>query len=305
MAYKLAASSGETVSVPQVVFRRLAQADGDTVRVALYLIGGGAAEPRTIAHDLGLRSVEAAKRALQYWVGAGLLERDAAAPAPAAPARTRLDADTMNDPYVAVLCQEAQASFGRALSRSEMLRLVSLYLDEGWQPDVILTCCAEIARRPGPARKTVAAVCRELQRWREDGVETGADAERYLRREALRAERRTEVAGLFGVDPSALTRWERSAIDRWFEQGGFSAEVIAEAVLRAENHRTVRYVDGILRAWHAQGLTTLSAVRGQGQLTGANILATGSRPAASASAAPKTDLFHTDWNAIFDDETEE
>ena len=106
------------------------------------------------------------------------------------------------------------------------------------------------------------------------------------------------------MDPADFTRWERSAIDRWFEQGGFSAEVIAEAILRAENHRTVRYVDGILRAWHAQGRTTLDAVRGQGQLTGANILATGAKPAASASTAPANDLFHTDWNAIFDDETE-
>ena len=129
--------------------------------------------------------------------------------------------------------------------------------------------------------------------------ETGADAEKYLQREALRAERRQEVARLFGVDPADFTRWERSAIDRWFEQGGFSAEVIAEAILRAENHRTVRYVDGILRAWHAQGRTTLDAVRGQGQLTGANILATGAKPAASASTAPANDLFHTDWNAIF------
>lgn len=305
MAYKLAANSGETVAVPQVVFRHLARTDGDTVRVALYLVGGGAAEPRTIAHDLGLKSVEAAKRALQYWVGAGLLDRGADAALPENPSpRTRLDPDAINDPFVAVLCQEAQASFGRALSRSEMLRLVSLYLDEGWQPDVILTCCAEIARQPGNARKTVASVCRELHRWREAGVETGADAEKYLQREALRAERRQEVARLFGVDLADFTRWERSAIDRWFEQGGFSAEVIAEAILRAENHRTVRYVDGILRAWHAQGRTTLDAVRGQGQLTGANILATGAKPAASASTAPANDLFHTDWNAIFDDETE-
>src|SRR5699024_11018050 len=147
MAYKLAANSGETVAVPQVVFRHLARTDGDTVRVALYLVGGGAAEPRTIAHDLGLHSVEDAKCDLQYWVGAGLLDRGADAALPEnPPPRTRLDPDAINDPFVAVLCQEAQASFGRALSRSEMLRLVSLYLDEGWQPDVILTCCAEIAR---------------------------------------------------------------------------------------------------------------------------------------------------------------
>ena len=63
MGYRLAAQNGDTVAVPQVVFAHLPRAEGDAVRVALYLLGGGAAEPRTIAHDLGLKSIEAAKRA--------------------------------------------------------------------------------------------------------------------------------------------------------------------------------------------------------------------------------------------------
>ena len=65
MGYRLAAQNGEKVAVPQVVFSHLSRADGDTVRVALYLLAGGGADPRTIAPDLGLKSGEAAERALQ------------------------------------------------------------------------------------------------------------------------------------------------------------------------------------------------------------------------------------------------
>ena len=299
MGYRLAAQNGDTVAVPQVVFAHLPRAEGDAVRVALYLLGGGAAEPRTIAHDLGLKSIEAAKRALQYWAGAGLLEKDSAAPAAPEPAPAKIDLAALNDPYVAVLCQEAQAALGRALGRSEMLRLVGLYLNDGWQPDVILTCCAEAARQNRP---TAAAVCRELQRWREAGVETGEDAERYLKQQALRAQRWAQTAALFGAGADKLTRWERTAITRWYEEWGFDDAMIEEALLRAEAHRTVRYVDGILRAWRAQGLLTVDAVRGKGQLAGSNILSTGARPAA---ATAKKDLFHADWNAVFDDEPEE
>lgn len=299
MGYRLAAQNGDTVAVPQVVFAHLPRAEGDAVRVALYLLGGGAAEPRTIAHDLGLKSIEAAKRALQYWAGAGLLEKDSAAPAAPEPAPVKIDLAALNDPYVAVLCQEAQAALGRALGRSEMLRLVGLYLNDGWQPDVILTCCAEAARQNRP---TAAAVCRELQRWREAGVETGEDAERYLKQEALRAQRWAQTAALFGAGADKLTRWERTAITRWYEEWGFDDAMIEEALLHAEAHRTVRYVDGILRAWRAQGLLTVDAVRGKGQLAGSNILSTGARPAA---ATAKKDLFHADWNAVFDDEPEE
>ena len=299
MGYRLAAQNGDTVAVPQVVFAHLPRAEGDAVRVALYLLGGGAAEPRTIAHDLGLKSIEAAKRALQYWAGAGLLEKDSAAPAAPEPAPAKIDLAALNDPYVAVLCQEAQAALGRALGRSEMLRLVGLYLNDGWQPDVILTCCAEAARQNRP---TAAAVCRELQRWREAGVETGEDAERYLKQQALRAQRWAQTAALFGAGADKLTRWERTAITRWYEEWGFDDAMIEEALLHAEAHRTVRYVDGILRAWRAQGLLTVDAVRGKGQLAGSNILSTGARPAA---ATAKKDLFHADWNAVFDDEPEE
>lgn len=301
MGYRLAVHNGDTVAVPRLIWQHLPRADGDAVRVALYLIGGGAPDPRTIAHDLGLKSVEAAKRALQYWAGAGLLESDRnALPQPETPKPPMIDLTTLNDPYVAVLCQEAQTALGRALSRSEMQRLVGLYLQDGWLPDVILTCCAEVARQ---GRCTVAAVSRELARWREAGVETGADAERFLKQEALRTARWSETALQFGTEAARLTRWERNTITRWYEEWGFGPEMIAEAILHAEAHRTVRYVDGILRSWRAQGLTTLQAVRGKGQLSGANILATSQKPAAPAPG--KKDLFHANWNAVFEDETEE
>ena len=73
------------------------------------------------------------------------------------------------------------------------------------------------------------------------------------------------------------------------------------ALLRADAHRTVRYVDGILRSWRSQGLTTVKAVRGKGALSPANILATGKQPAKQ----PAKDLFNRNWNAVFDDEETE
>lgn len=298
--YRLADLGGDTVAVPRLIFSHLPRVDGDTVRVALYVLGSGCTDARTIARELGLKSIEAANRALQYWSGAGLLEPDRGAPATAAqedrPAE--IDLAAVNDPYVAVLCEEAQTAFGKALSRSDLQRLVSLYLNEGWQPDVVLLCCAEVARQ---GRRTVGAVSRELVRWRDAGVETGEDAERYLRQVKQREEWCAEAAALFGVEPKALTRWERRAIARWHEDWHFGSDMIEEALLRADAHRTVRYVDGILRSWRSQGLTTVKAVRGKGALSPANILATGRQPAKQ----PAKDLFNRNWNAVFDDETEE
>ena len=243
MGYRLAEQNGESVAVPRLVFAHLARADGDTIRAALYLLGGGGTDPRTMARDLGMPSIEAAKRAMQYWAGAGLLVSDRDAPLPKTEMQkaSAIDLTTLNDPYVSVLCEEAQTAFGKALSRTEM----------------------------------------------------------HLKQQAQRESWCIESAALFGIAPAQLSRWERGAIARWHEDWRFGADMIEEALLRADNHRTVRYVDGILRSWYAQGLTTVSAVRGQGQLAGSNILTTGAKP-----AAPKTDLFQTNWNDVFDDDTE-
>lgn len=300
MAYKLAPYHGDTLAVPQLVLAHLAQADGDTVRVALYILQTGDTEPRTIARALGLPSMEAARRALQYWAGAGLLESGrGAAAAPAAASPARIDLASLDDPYVAVLCEEAQTALGKALSRSELQRLVGLYLNEGWKPDVILLCCAECARQD---RRSVAAVARALTRWREEGVETGEDAERYLRKVKQREDWCAEAAAVFGIEPAALTRWERGAIARWHEEWGIGREMIEEALLRAGSKNTVRYVDGILRSWRAQGITTVAAARGQGQLAGSNILATERPQTAQPAATAQNDLFNRNWAAQFDEE---
>ena len=301
MGYQLAPYKGDTLAVPQIVLAHLAQTDGDTIRAALYILQTHDTDPRTMARALALPSVEAAKRALQYWAGAGLLENvRGTTPAPAAE-RPHVDlASAVNDPYVAVLCQEAQVAFGKTLSRSEMQRLVELYAADGWKPDVILLCCAEVARL---GRRTVAAVAHLLARWREDGVETGEDAERWLKRATQREEWCADAAAQFGVAPRDLTNWERRTIARWHEEMGVGREMIDEALLRANGKNTVRYVDGILRAWRAQGITTVDAARKQGQLEGSNIVMT-ERPGAQqpAAASAQKDLFNRNWAAMFDEE---
>ena len=102
MGYRLAEQNGESVAVPRLVFAHLARADGDTIRAALYLLGGGGTDPSTMARDLGMPSIEAAKRAMQYWAGAGLLVSDRDAPLPKTEMQkaSAIDLTTLNDPYV-------------------------------------------------------------------------------------------------------------------------------------------------------------------------------------------------------------
>ena len=121
MGYKLAELQGDTVAVPQLVFSHLQQAEGDAVRVALYCLQTGETDPKTLAKALALPSVEAARRALQFWAGAGLLTAERRSPAPQTEEQkaSKIDLSSLTDPYVAVLCEEAQTALGKALGRGD------------------------------------------------------------------------------------------------------------------------------------------------------------------------------------------
>mgnify|MGYP000438240238 CR=1 FL=1 len=67
-------------------------------------------------------------------------------------------------------------------------------------------CCAALLRRScPPGRRTVGALSRELLKWRDAGVETGEDAERYLKQQAQRESWCIESAALFGIAPAQLS----------------------------------------------------------------------------------------------------
>ena len=267
MTYRICPQHGDSIAVPQLVFTNLARADECAVRVALYVLSTGSTDPRDIAHALGLKSVRMAENALRWWAGAGLLEVERGNGLPAAqkellsPEEIRLSA--LRDPMVATLTTEVQMYLGKTLGSRDMQRLVSLYLQEEYAVEVILLCAAHVA---GQGKGTLGALDRELRDWRQAGVETGEDAEQYLKLLQLRAQWEERAAELLHRSVSDLTMADRRTIRRWYEEMSFDDAMVAEAVLQADGKNEVRYVNGILKSWHGRGLCTVSEVRGSGTL---------------------------------------
>ena len=266
MGYKLAASNGDTLAVPQLVLTHLTQTDGDTIRAALYILQTHDTDPRTMARALALPSIEAAKRALQYWAGAGLLERyeENAAPGaePSAPAPmtwAEIAAASRTDPMISSLIDCAQTGFARPLTHSEMEKLVNLYIVEGFAPETVMLCVAYVASR---GKRTMGAVSHELKVWRAEGVESGEQADAHLQLLALRAQREQYVSGLLGIAESELTLGGRKAIARWYEVYGYDDAMVEEAAVQAGAKRDLWYWNSILKTWNAKGLRTVHDVRG-------------------------------------------
>ena len=266
MIYRLKELKGDTIAVPQLVFSKLGIAEEYNVRVALYVLATGVTDPDKICADLNLRSRISAESALSFWAGAGLLERyeENTAPGeePSAPAPmtwAEIAAASRTDPMISSLLDCAQTSFARPLTHSDMERLVNLYVQDGYAPETVMLCVAYMASRN---KRTMAAVIHELKVWRNEGVETGEQADSHLKLLALRQSREQYVSGLLEIPESELTLGGRKAIARWYEVYGYDDAMVQEAAVQAGAKKDLWYWNSILKTWNAKGLRTIHDVRG-------------------------------------------
>ena len=266
MIYRLKELKGDTIPVPQLVFSKLGIAEEYNIRVALYVLATGITDPDKLCADLKLRSRMTAESALSFWAGAGLLERyeENAAPGeePSAPAPMTWQetaAASRTDPMSSSLIDCAQTGFARPLTHSEMEKIVHLYLQDGFAPEIVMLCVAYVASK---GKRTMAAVTHELKVWRAEGVETGEQADAHLKLLALRAQREQYVSGLLGIPDSELTLGGRKAIARWYEVYGYDDAMVQEVAVQAGPKRDLWYWNSILKTWNAKGLRTIHDVRG-------------------------------------------
>ena len=274
MIYRLKELKGDTIAVPQLVFSKLGVAEEYNVRVALYVLATGITDPEKICADLKLRSRISAESALSFWAGAGLLERyeENAAPGeePSAPTPmtwAEIAAASRTDPMISSLIDCTQTGFGRPLTHGEMEKLVNLYVQEGFAPETVMLCVVYMA---GRGRRSMASVIHELKVWRNEGVETGEQADAHLKLLALRQQREQYVSGLLGIPEAEMTLGGRKAVARWYEVYGYDDAMVQEAAVQAGSKKDLWYWNSILKTWNAKGLRTVHDVRGPVPQAGAS-----------------------------------
>lgn len=277
MMYQLAAFSGDTIAVPQILFGQLARGEENLIRIGLYMISQRTTDPAEIARALRLKSVAAAQRALDFWYGAGLLEQadfgekgpepESSLPVPRLTA-AEVAAASCIDPYLGSLMSECQQLLGGVISQSDTNILVGLYVNDKVPLETILLATAHAAAQ---GHRHVRYIERMVLSWKENGIVTGEDAERYLKLLEVRAGREAQVAETLGRPGTPFTLAEKKLIALWFEDYRYTLPVIQEAILYAGGKNTVRYINGILKNWYANGWHTLKEIQSAKALAGANL----------------------------------
>lgn len=268
--YRPASNTGDTVAVPQVLFARLGfpgvgEADFQT---ALYVLAHGECGPAQVAGALRRPQAEVEK-ALALWVGAGLLEQTVqpggeALPDAKPPRRKHMNTAEVNkaagtDPVLGAMMQELQRIFGGLVSQRDQGIFCTLYCEDGFAADLILTVAIH-SRQEG---KTGAlAVERTLLSWQRAGIEDAAAADAHLQLLNARQLRYGQVAALLGIAEKGLTLAERRAIDRWGEEYGYGDDMLELARLYAGDKASdVKYLASIMKRWHAKDYRTTKDVQ--------------------------------------------
>lgn len=259
--YRPVQAIGDTVQVPQMIFTKLTApgANDNRFRVALYVVSRGAISVQETAEALHLKEREAEK-ALEFWEGAGLLERlpeqSVVVSPESIPTRKRLNTSEVSqagadDQMLGMLFGELQRIFGGVIGQKDINIFATLYLQDRVPVDLIMVAASHCA-----AMNKFSAVYVEkvILSWRREGIHDCDAADRYLKLLETRQQKENELAEMMGMPAVGFTLAEKKRIAEWFEVYKYDLEMIQSARISAgEKENEIRYLHAILKRWYSKG----------------------------------------------------
>lgn len=280
---------GSIFAVPAAVAdRHLKFCSEAQLKVLLLALRQGQSPVDTagIAGRLGLTEAEV-DDCLQYWQEAQLFtegsapQPEKAGPAPAEPpkktveegvttirSRGHLSPGEVNallreDKRFAGLAAELEKARGSVLSPSEREILAYLCGSLELTPEYLLVAAAYCRDR---GKKKMSYLEKMVAGWLEEGIDTYEKAEVHIRRLTRQEDDEGRIRRLFGLPERALTAREKACINRWCGE-----YMTPEALIKLAYDRAVEatgkvsfaYIDKVLAAWVAKGITTVEAAEAE------------------------------------------
>lgn len=280
---------GSIFAVPAAVAdRHLKFCSEAQLKVLLLALRQGQSPVDTagIAGRLGLTEDEV-DDCLQYWQEAQLFtegnapQPEKAGPAPAEPpkktveegvttirSRGHLSPGEVNallreDKRFAGLAAELEKARGSVLSPSEREILAYLCGSLELTPEYLLVAAAYCRDR---GKKKMSYLEKMVAGWLEEGIDTYEKAEVHIRRLTRQEDDEGRIRRLFGLPERALTAREKACINRWCGE-----YMTPEALIKLAYDRAVEatgkvsfaYIDKVLAAWAAKGITTVEAAEAE------------------------------------------
>lgn len=280
---------GSIFAVPAAVAdRHLKFCSEAQLKVLLLALRQGQSPVDTagIAGRLGLTEAEV-DDCLQYWQEARLFtegsapQPEKAGPAPAEPpkktveegvttirSRGHLSPGEVNallreDKRFAGLAAEMEKARGSVLSPSEREILAYLCGSLELTPEYLLVAAAYCRDR---GKKKMSYLEKMVAGWLEEGIDTYEKAEVHIRRLTRQEDDEGRIRRLFGLPERALTAREKACINRWcgeYMTPDALIKLAYDRAVEATGKVSFAYIDKVLAAWTAKGITTVEAAEAE------------------------------------------
>ena len=280
---------GSIFAVPAAVADRHLKFCSETqLKVLLLALRQGQSPVDTagIAGRLGLTEAEV-DDCLQYWQEAQLFtegnapQPEKAGPAPAEPpkktveegvttirSRGHLSPGEVNallreDKRFAGLAAELEKARGSVLSPSEREILAYLCGSLELTPEYLLVAAAYCRDR---GKKKMSYLEKMVAGWLEEGIDTYEKAEVHIRRLTRQEDDEGRIRRLFGLPERALTAREKACINRWcgeYMTPDALIKLAYDRAVEATGKISFAYIDKVLAAWTAKGITTVEAAEAE------------------------------------------
>jgi len=261
----------------EIIDRHLKNASGEAVKTLLAVLRTDSTDLKKIAAFTGLSESEILD-GLYFWKQQGVLFKgeQPKTPAPAKKGKSielpvspdSITAEELTEQRgkrdeIRFLFDTLEGVCGRPLTPTEEKGY--LYINEymGLPIDVIIMAVEYCVSSGKTHFNYIQKLCAG---WADDEINTHARAEEYIMRLSQINAREEQVREAFGMKDRALTATNKQYIRRWFEDYGFSIEMIRLAYERAADRigkLSFPYINKILQNWKEAGLTTPALVEAQ------------------------------------------
>ena len=167
------------------------------------------------------------------------------------------------DKQFSALTAELESARGEVLSASEREVLAYLYGSLELSPDYLLVTAAYCRNKGktklGYLEKTIAG-------WLKEGTDTYEKAEEKIMWLTRQENDEQRIRRLFGLPERALTAKEKACVARWCGEYMSPEDLLKLAYDRAVDATgkvSFAYIDKILAAWAAKGITTVEAAEAE------------------------------------------
>lgn len=146
-----------------------------------------------------------------------------------------------------------EKAFGRALSSTEITRILAWLSDYGATPEAVLFAVRYCLSKNKTSLQYIEKVVKE---WADEGLETTDQLNEKLQEQDEKYYRYRRVLKALGFTRNA-TEAERKMMDTWFEQMGYTMERVLEACTKTAgiSSPNFNYVNKVLENWRNEAET--------------------------------------------------